>query len=385
MTAHRPTSKPTAPRPLPPLSTVGILGGGQLGRMLAGAAARLGFRTHIFAPEKDSPAFDIATAKTVAVYDDETALDAFGAAVDVITYEFENVPVEAAFRLAHHRPVFPDANALSVAQDRLKERIFLNNWDIETAPHATIDSLDALVCESEAFNGPCVLKTRRFGYDGKGQAKLNSPSDAARAWETVAGARSILEAFVPFEMEISVIACRDRYGATAAYAATHNTHVNHILSVSRAPAPIAPETQARARALAVRIVDALDYVGVIGVEMFLVRSKEEGDRLIVNEIAPRVHNSGHWTLDAAVTDQFEQHIRAITGHHLGDTKRTADAEMLNLIGDEAEDLTPFFSEPRVKVHHYGKAEARPGRKMGHVTRLLPLSNGRPNGSISRNG
>lgn len=359
-------------KPLRPRATIGILGGGQLGRMLASAAARLGFKTHIYSPKGDNPAFDVATHVTEATYENETALTSFINAVDVVTYEFENVPSETAQFLSVRKPLFPDPNALAVTQDRLKERIFLRDLGAEISPFAAIDSIDALKLEAGKIAGGAVLKTRRFGYDGKGQAKLASADDADAAWDKVGRARSILEHFVPFTKEVSVIVCRDQVGHTRTYAVTENLHENHILAVSRAPADIDPQTAVSARALAVKIADALDYVGVLGVEMFLV--ERNGDtEILINELAPRVHNSGHWTLDAAVTDQFEQHIRAITGHPLGDTHRIADAEMHNLIGDAAESVGRFLMEPRVKFHHYGKAEAREGRKMGHATRILPLS------------
>ncbi len=354
---------------LEPGATIGILGGGQLGRMLAMAAARLGYRSHIFCPDPDSPAFDVAAAQTVAAYEDTAALDDFAAAVSVVTYEFENVPVDSAFHLDRNVPVRPSPAALYMAQDRRNEKIFLTDRGIAAAAFSAVDSAKAVSAALDKLDAPAILKTRRLGYDGKGQTTVHAANDAEGAWRTIGEARAILERVVPFEREISVVIARDQTGATAAYPPVWNIHENHILKTTRAPAPI-PDTLAKeAQAIASRIVETLDYVGVMGVEMFVVNREGELS-LAINEMAPRVHNSGHWTLDGAATDQFEQHIRAIAGLPLGSPEMIAPrVEMTNLIGDEANDITALASEAGDCIHLYGKAESRPGRKMGHINRL----------------
>jgi len=356
---------------LPPGSTIGILGGGQLGRMLAMAAARLGFRSHIYAPETDSPAFDVAAARTVAAYDDEAQLSAFAKAVDVATYEFENIPVPTVEYLSRLIPVRPGAKALACAQDRLNEKTLARDLGAMTAEFAAIDDLAALErVLADGFAVPCVLKTRRFGYDGKGQAKILNRGDAAAAWAAMHGAPSILESFVNFRAEVSVIAARSADGAFAAFEVTENEHRNHILHRSVAPATLSPDVAEDAIATARKIAERLDYVGVFAIEYFIV--PENGrDRLFVNEMAPRVHNSGHWTIDGAMTSQFEQHIRAVAGWPLGLTElKAAGAEMINLIGDDILSWREIAAEPGAFLHHYGKKETRLGRKMGHVNRLL---------------
>jgi 5-(carboxyamino)imidazole ribonucleotide synthase len=354
------------PEPLPPGSTIGILGGGQLGRMLALAAARLGMKTHIYCPDPASPAFDVTPNRTVARYDDEAALAAFAAAVDVITYEFENVPARTAEFLSALKPLRPGANALAVAQDRLAEKAFLTINRIPVAPFAAITDLDRLEAGLEELGTPAVLKTTRLGYDGKGQRIVHNMEDAALAWEVLSPKPLVLEMFIPFEREISVIVARGLDGSIAAFEPAENVHRNHILKTSTVPAGIKRRTAARAIETAGEIVTALDYVGVLGVEFFVL----EDGKLLVNEIAPRVHNSGHWTEAVAITDQFEQHIRAVAGWPLGDPTRLADVVMENLIGDEIGTI-PDSLGASIRPHAYGKAETRQGRKMGHINRIGP--------------
>jgi 5-(carboxyamino)imidazole ribonucleotide synthase len=356
---------------LPPGSTIGILGGGQLGRMLAMAAARLGLKSHIYAPEAESPAFDVACAHTIAAYEDESRLIAFAKAIDVATYEFENIPVETVKFLSEHIPVRPGPKALACAQDRINEKSLARELGAMTADFAPIDSLDALEkVLDDGFPIPAVLKTRRFGYDGKGQAKITKREDVNRAWAEMRDQPSILESFVDFRAEVSVVAARAGDGSFAAFEVTENEHRDHILYRSLAPARLAPDVAEEAVAIARRIAERLAYVGVFAIEFFVV--PENGrDRLFVNEMAPRVHNSGHWTIDGALTSQFEQHIRAVAGWPLGATAlKAAGAEMINLIGDDISAWQQIAAEPGAFFHHYGKKEVRPGRKMGHVNRLL---------------
>ncbi|MEJ0092916.1 MAG: 5-(carboxyamino)imidazole ribonucleotide synthase [Methylocella sp.] len=367
-----------SPGSLAPGATIGILGGGQLGRMLALAAARLGLKTHIFAPEPDSPAFDVCTDRTVAAFDDEDALAEFAAKVDVITYEFENVPARTAALLADLCLVRPGPAALAACQDRLVEKEFLAEIGIATAAYMRVDDAGSVARAVGQLGPPLILKTRRFGYDGKGQVLVREGADLAVTFRSLGGAPAILEAMVPFAKEISVVAARGADGAFAAYDVCENSHENHILKLTRAPARLAPETAAEAIELTRTIADALDYVGVLAVEMFVVDPSggagEGVAALRVNEIAPRVHNSGHWTLDGAVTSQFEQHIRAVVGWPLGSTARHgAHVEMENLIGAEVLAFERILREPGACLHFYGKAEVRAGRKMGHVTRVWPLS------------
>jgi 5-(carboxyamino)imidazole ribonucleotide synthase len=359
-----------AAKPLPPGSTIGILGGGQLGRMLALAAARLGFRCHIFSPDPVSPAFDVAAKSTVADYADHSVLMGFGRGVDVVTYEFENVDVAAVERLAAIVPVRPGVKALAVSQDRFVEKSFVRDLGIETAAFAEVDDRLSLDRAIGALGLPAVLKTRRLGYDGKGQAVIRWADEAGTAFDRLRGAPALLERFVTFAREVSIVAARGADGALAFYEPAENVHRNGILHTSTVPARIAESTVAEARAIAERMLVALDYVGVIGVELF-VASGEGGERLLVNEIAPRVHNSGHWTEDACAVSQFENHIRAIAGWPLGPTARHSDVTMTNLIGREAEEWAKLAAEPGARLHLYGKREARPGRKMGHVNRLSP--------------
>jgi 5-(carboxyamino)imidazole ribonucleotide synthase len=358
-----------APRtPLKPGDTIGILGGGQLGRMLALAAARLGLRCQVFSPDPDSPAFDVVPNATCAEYADVEALELFANDVDVITYEFENVPAAAAMILAARRTVLPGQEVLETTQDRLAEKDFVKRLGIGTADYADVSSTSSLRTALSAIGLPAVLKTRRFGYDGKGQAMLREGDDPDRVWNDLGTRSAILEAFVPFEREISVIAARGADGQVECFDVTENEHRDHILKISRAPAAIPEETAAQARAIAERIATALDYIGVLAVEMFVLSGPGER-RVLVNEIAPRVHNSGHWTLDGASISQFEQHIRAIAGWPLGKPVRHGPVTMTNLIGDEINDYPRWMTVPGATVHIYGKGAPRPGRKMGHVTQV----------------
>jgi 5-(carboxyamino)imidazole ribonucleotide synthase len=356
--------------PLRPGMTIGILGGGQLGRMLATAAADLGFSTHIYCPDRDSPAFAVAAARTIAPYEDEAALAAFAESTAVVTYEFENVPAATAEFLSDRVPVYPAANALEVAQDRLAEKELMVALGIPVAPFAPVDRQKDIYSALAKAGRPAVLKTRRFGYDGKGQSLIRTGDDPVNAWRAMGEAPAIMESFVNFEREISVILARGRKGETRAYDVGENRHVAGILDETIVPAPIPADLAREAVGVAGRIAEALDYIGILAVEMF-VAGNGEGRRLLVNEIAPRVHNSGHWTQDAAVTSQFEQHIRAIAGWPLGDITRHSDVVMTNLIGEEAGAFADLAAEPGACLHIYGKTEARRGRKMGHVNRLKP--------------
>lgn len=351
---------------LRPGATIGILGGGQLGRMLSVAAARLGYRCHIYDPAANPPAADVAHALTTAPYTDHAALAAFAAAVDVVTYEFENVPTAALDAIEAARPIRPNRRALAISQDRLSEKTFLHDLGLVTAPFAAIDDAAGLAAALDLIGTPAILKTRRLGYDGKGQIRLAAGADPDAAFAAAGGAPSILEGFVRFSHEVSVIVARGLTGAVAAYDPGENVHEDGILRRTTVPARLSPASHADAVLLAGRIVTALDYVGVMGVELFVT---EKG--LVVNEIAPRVHNSGHWTQNGCAVDQFEQHIRAIAGWPLGDGARHADVVMENLIGDDVARIAGLAREPATALHLYGKAEARPGRKMGHVNRILP--------------
>ncbi|RUS59859.1 5-(carboxyamino)imidazole ribonucleotide synthase [Pseudorhodobacter sp. E13] len=350
--------------PLPAGSVIGILGGGQLGRMLSVAASRLGYRTHIFEPGANPPAADVAHALTTASYDDTAALTAFAQAVDVITYEFENIPTAALDILEALRPIRPNRKALAVSQDRIAEKRFLNGLGLATAPFAPVSTAADLEAALAEIGAPAILKTTRLGYDGKGQARLKQPDDAPAALAEMRGAEAVLEGFIDFSHEVSVIAARGLDGAVAAYDPGENVHRNGILHSTTIPAKLTPAQRTDAVLLAARILNALDYVGVMGVELFVTPRG-----LIVNEIAPRVHNSGHWTQNGCVVDQFEQHIRAVAGLPLGDGSRFADVTMENLIGDDIARLPALLAEKATAVHMYGKPEARPGRKMGHVNRI----------------
>jgi 5-(carboxyamino)imidazole ribonucleotide synthase len=362
-------AKPSSP--LPPGSTIGILGGGQLGRMLALAAARLGMKAHIYSDEAEAPAFQVASAWTQAAYDDECALTAFAAACGAITFEFENVPSATVAILAHATPTHPNARALAVAQDRFDEKRFVAELGLRTTPFARVDSLDEAHAAAGTIGVPAILKTRRLGYDGKGQVRIVQAADISHAFETLHRAPAILESLVDFAFEVSVVAARAVDGSFAAYDPPENLHGNHILRRSSVPSPLSSTQCEEAGTIARRIADALDYVGVLAVELFVTKT----GALLVNEIAPRVHNSGHWTLEACIVSQFEQHIRAIAGWPLGNPERHSDAVMENIIGEEAKDWQALAARDGA-LHLYGKNEIRTGRKMGHFTRLSPKSDAR---------
>ena len=355
--------------PLEPGATIGILGGGQLGRMLAMAAARLGFHVHIYEPGANPPAGALAEKTYTASYDDETAISEFAAGVDVVTYEFENVPTAALDLIEAVVPIRPNRRALAISQDRLDEKTFLNEIGLQTAPFAAVDAgaadAAAVLAQAMAAVGtPSILKTRRLGYDGKGQARIKDAHGGQPALDAMQGAEAVLEGFVDFDCEISVIAARGSDGMIACFEPGENVHTDGILHTTTVPASVTQDLRDRAFGIAGTILAALDYVGVLGVELFVA-----GDALIVNEIAPRVHNSGHWTEAGAVIDQFEQHIRAVAGWPLVDPVRHSDVVMTNLIGDDLEQVAEIRGETGARLHLYGKAEARPGRKMGHVTRV----------------
>ena len=355
---------------LQPGQTIGILGGGQLARMLAIAAAPYGLHCHIFAPRGDNPAFEVAQAHTEAAYDDFEALARFAAAVDVITYEFENVPAATAAFLQARKPVRPGPKALAVTQDRLSEKEFLQTAGLPLAGFAAIDSLSDLKAALARLGLPAVLKTRRMGYDGKGQAIIRSEDEAEAALAGLDGGDCVLEAFVPFGREVSVIAARGLDGQVRAFDVCENQHRHHILSKTLLPATLGATASGLALDYAARIGQNLDYVGVFTVEYFVVGSSAD-EHVLVNEIAPRVHNSGHWTIEGAQTSQFAQHIRAIAGWPLGPTTRLGRVEMDNLVGDEAAAWRDLIGQDGAHLHLYGKAEIRNGRKMGHVTRIFP--------------
>lgn len=349
---------------LRPGDTVGILGGGQLGRMLAMAAARLGLGVRIYDPDPAAPAAQLAGGHICAPWDDEDALERFARTVTVVTYEFENVPLAAVEALAALRPVRPGLRPLATGQDRLAEKTLFAELGLAVAPFAAVDSADDLAAALARIGTPAILKTRRMGYDGKGQARITDPADGPAGWDTLGGAPAILEGVVDFTAEVSVIAARALEGAVVAYDPGENLHEGGILRRTTVPARLPPALRTEAILAAGRILNALDYVGVMGVEMFVTPTG-----LVINEIAPRVHNSGHWTELGCTVDQFEQHIRAVAGWPLGPATRHADVVMENLIGAEVEGLEALLRDGSARVHLYGKAEARPGRKMGHVTRL----------------
>jgi 5-(carboxyamino)imidazole ribonucleotide synthase len=353
---------------LGPGATIGILGGGQLGRMLSVAASRLGLRTHIFEPMANPPAADVAHAVTTASYDDAAALAAFAASVDVVTYEFENIPTAALDLLEATRPIRPNRRALATSQDRIAEKDFISSIGLGVAPYAAVASRADLDAALARIGMPAILKTTRLGYDGKGQARIRTAADADAAFAAMQGAPAVLEGFIPFTHEVSVIASRGLDGAVACYDPGENVHRDGILHSTTVPARLTPGQRSDAILAAARILTALDYVGVMGLELFVT---PEG--LIVNEIAPRVHNSGHWTQNGCAVDQFEQHIRAIAGWPLGDGARHANVTMENLIGDDIDRAPLIARERNAALHLYGKAEARPGRKMGHVNRIAPRS------------
>jgi 5-(carboxyamino)imidazole ribonucleotide synthase len=354
--------------PLPPNATIGLVGGGQLGRMSALAAARLGYRCHILTREKDSPASQVSAATTISDYHEPHGLREFAGAVDVISFEFENVSAEGLDLLASLKPVRPSPGILRTSQDRVLEKSFLNGAGIPTAPWAPVNDLDGLRIAVERIGLPAVLKTTRLGYDGKGQALLRSAADVADTFAALSPKPLILEVFIDFAQEISVVAARAEDGAYAAFDTVENRHRGHILDVTLAPAQIPETVDRQAQAIARRVADALGLVGLLAVEMFV----DAQGKVLVNEIAPRPHNSGHWTIDACPASQFELHIRAIAGLPLPPAARHSDAVMKNLVGPREAGLwAEILATPGLIPHLYGKAEARPGRKMGHVTRLFP--------------
>ena len=356
-----------------PGGTIGILGGGQLGRMIALAAARLGFHCHIYCPDPRSPAFQVAQYKTIADYDDEAALAAFIAAVDVVTYEFENIPAATALMVtAAGKPLRPGVKALEMTQDRLIEKDFLNKSGVTTASYQAFETLEELEAAFAKIGRPAVAKTRRFGYDGKGQYMVKNKRDLPAVMDVTKGAQSILEGFVSFDREISVVVARSASGDVAAYPVGENIHTNHILDTTTVPAVMKQVVEAKAKVMATRIANALEYIGVMAVEMFVNDAKNE---IVVNEIAPRVHNSGHWTIEGAATSQFEQHVRAICDLPLGHTDALGKVVMKNLLGKDILDYEQYLSDPTASYHHYGKSDPREGRKMGHVTWLTPPGTG----------
>ncbi|WP_386175449.1 5-(carboxyamino)imidazole ribonucleotide synthase [Sulfitobacter sp. R86518] len=342
-------------------ATIGILGGGQLGRMLAVATARLGFRTHVFEPGANPPAGDVAHALTTAGYDDVDALTAFAKSVDIVTFEFENIPTDALDVIENITPIRPNREALRTSQDRLVEKQFLEGLGLTVAPFADITNAADLEAAMTTIGAPSILKTRRFGYDGKGQSRLRSADDAAGALADMAGNPAVLEGFVNFTAEVSVIAARSPSGEVACFDPGENVHRDGILHTTTVPARLSAAQRMDAVLLAAKILNALDYVGVLGVELFVT---PQG--FIVNEIAPRVHNSGHWTQNGCAVDQFEQHIRAVAGWPLGDGSRYADVVMENLIGDDMDRVPELAKQRDTALHLYGKADVKPGRKMGHV-------------------
>lgn len=346
------------------VETVGILGAGQLGRMLAVAASRLGLRTHVYAPDADPIAAQVANAMTRAPYEDAAALTEFADDVDVVTYEFENVPAEALDQLESARKLLPRRNALTISQDRLVEKSFLNDAGLTTAPYANVETDSDVVDAAAAVGTPSIMKTRRLGYDGKGQVLLRRPGDAAAAWAELGKAPCIVEGFVDYRCEISVIAARSQDGEVVCFEPGENVHREGILRTTKVPASISEVERSEAMRAATTILESLDYVGVMGIELFVTSGG-----LVVNEIAPRVHNSGHWTQNGCAVDQFEQHIRSVAGWPLGDGSRHSDVEMTNLIGDDVLNVAELARDPGLSLHVYGKADVRPGRKMGHVNRI----------------
>jgi 5-(carboxyamino)imidazole ribonucleotide synthase len=367
MPLHNSQSTMTEQIPLPLGTTVGILGGGQLGRMLSLAASHLGMKTHIYCPDVDSPAFEVTPHKTIAAYEDKTALRKFADAVDIITYEFENVPIETAEFLANLKQLSPGPRALAISQDRIVEKDFLSRSDIPVTPYRAVNSLDDLLEAVKDLGLPAVLKTTRMGYDGKGQRIIKKPNQVVPAYTALGKQPLVLEKFVAFEKEISVVVASNARGQIKDFDASENVHKNHILHTSTVPANIEPLTARKASRIAHQIAGSIDYIGVLSVEFFVI---EENGRqsLLVNEIAPRVHNSGHWTQSVCATDQFEQHIRAILNWPLGDPSRMADVQMENLIGDEVSNVAEAIKlgdQPYI----YGKTAVRNGRKMGHINHL----------------
>jgi 5-(carboxyamino)imidazole ribonucleotide synthase len=365
---------PDAAGQVSPGVTLGILGGGQLGRMLALAAAPLGIPCHVYSDDPGSPAFEVVRRSTCAAYTDVAELARFAESVDIVTYEFENIPPAAVTFLESCRPVLPGVKALAITQDRLSEKRFVTGLGLTTAAFAPVDSLADLVEAVHAVGRPAILKTRRFGYDGKGQIAIREDSDLGEAWRAIGEKPAILEAFVPFEREASVVAARGADGTVRAFDLTENVHRDHILHTSTVPADVPGNVADQALEIAAKIGAGLNFVGVFAVELFVLPAGA-ASRLVVNEIAPRVHNSGHWTLDGCTVSQFEQHVRAVCGLPLATPRRLGKVVMTNLIGTDVEAWRELMAEPGAALHLYGKVEARPGRKMGHVTRLVTDAGG----------
>ena len=358
------TNQINIPHFLPPQSIIGILGGGQLGRMLAIAAAQMGYHAHIYCPDAQSPASEVAKFNTIGEYDDIEALTKFAKNVDVITYEFENIPAVPISLIAKTTPVFPSPEILEISQHRVLEKKTINKLGVKTAPFVPVSTVMELREAIKNLGFPCILKTATMGYDGKGQAMIKSDSDIEIAFTKLCSTDLILEGFIPFQMEISVIVARDISGNIKSYCPVQNIHKNHILAETIAPASISSELIKKAEYIAHKLAEGLDLIGLIAVEMFIA-----DDKIIVNEIAPRPHNSGHWTIEASITSQFEQVIRAVCGLPLGNPALLCDSKMINLIGDEAKDWQKYIVMENAKLHLYGKNEIKAGRKMGHVTIL----------------
>jgi len=361
------TDMSDASAPIAPGSVIGIVGGGQLGRMTAVAAAELGYRVHVFTPETGSPAEQVCEKAFVAPYNDETTIEAFGKSVDVITFEFENIPAETVKKLERHAPVRPGWKCLEICQDRMKEKTFAAELGIETAPWREVRSAAQLAQAIQEIGAPAILKTNTLGYDGKGQVRIRPDTDPAGAWAELGADEGVLEGFIDFTMEISVITARRPSGVMASFDVVENRHKDGILDVTIAPAKISEALADNARAVAQKLTAAMDMIGLLAVEMFVTKD----GHILVNEMAPRPHNSGHWTQDGCTTSQFEQFVRAVTGLPLGSTQRHSDAVMKNLIGHDADPWLDILANPDNKLHLYGKREARPGRKMGHINRLFP--------------
>jgi 5-(carboxyamino)imidazole ribonucleotide synthase len=354
----------TNPPRIAPGATIGIVGGGQLGRMMVLAAAAMGYKTHIFTPERNTPASHVATQTTIGPYQDTNALRDFGGRVDVVTFEFENVPSETLTMLAEHVPVRPNPQALFTTRHRIREKQFVASQGIATAPFAPVRNEEELSQAVAAVGTPAILKTCELGYDGKGQIRIDTPDHAHAAWAQLGKCEAVLEGFVDFSAEASVIVARGLNGHMQCFPLVENIHKNHVLWKTIAPAPFATQHEKEAMAMATTLAEALDVVGLLAVELFVTESG-----LIVNELAPRPHNSGHWTIEGASTSQFEQHIRAICGWEIGEPSVLHTAEMVNLLGDDWLKWEQYASTPNAHLHLYGKKTARPGRKMGHVTVL----------------
>ena len=345
-------------------STIGILGGGQLGQMLSMAASRLGFKTHIFEPSENPPASNVASKFTRAEYDDYDALKQFASSVDVVTYEFENIPTAALDIIETQSEIFPNREALKISQDRLIEKEFINKLGFKTASFCEVNSIEELIHAINQIGAPSILKTRRFGYDGKGQVKVQPSSKPEEIWKNLGEKALILEGFINFSSEFSVIGSRSKDGQISCFDPGENVHKDGILRTTTVPAHLTNQQKTEAVLITAKILETLKYVGVIGIEFFL-----EKNSLIINEFAPRVHNSGHWTQNGCTVDQFEQHIRAITGWKLGNAERHSDVIMENLIGDEIYKTNQLVEDGSIALHLYGKADVNPGRKMGHFNRI----------------